>query len=552
MDRSIDAQLRTKAFVTRTMLLFAGHAHDYKQPSDSFPLAVFLYMKMSRDLGCPLLVLAVLSLSCLVLSQHQDGGEASSLPLTPPIASAEVEQEGCPTDEVHQIIRDNIQPLIQTSTSAVLPCTVRVKGKVPHCPASSCMELFNLAQEEGLIFVSNYYWLVGITGEVRKVYCNRETQQPEFSSCEELLAISSTVQDGVYPIRLSNGTHLQMYCNFTKQRMYASCKDLYQAEPNAPPGFYYIQLPNGSVTAVFCDSNTVDPYPTCQNIPSWPNAPSGIYPFQLPNGSHTDVYCNNVTGEPEYTSCAHAHQVQPNLPSGSYTIRPAGGSPVAVYCDMDREECSGGGWTRVASYNYSDPSISCPTTWIQITDPFRGCALTGAVRTNNCASTLFSTLTEFNQVCGEVIAIQHDHPDGFNHQNTIDSDYVEGVSITHGSPRQHIWTFAAYPSDNHINTNNICPCSQPSLNVPPPPSFVGSNYFCDTAVETTQRGWHLDDPLWDGEGCPSNSTCCSFNNPPWFIATLPQHTSDDIEVRICDAPNIYDDTAIIMLNLYVR
>jgi len=113
---------------------------------------------------------------------------------------------------------------------------------------------------------------------------------------------------------------------------------------------------------------------------------------------------------------------------------------VTVYCDMDREECGGGGWTRVASYNYSDPNTSCPTTWTQITDPFRGCASAGAVRTNNCASTLFSMLTEFNQVCGEVIAIQRDHPAAFIYEDNIDYDYVEGVSITHGSPRQHIWT----------------------------------------------------------------------------------------------------------------
>ena len=503
---------------------------------------------MSRGLGCPLLVLAVLSLSCLVLSQHQNGEEAPSLPLTPPIASAEVEQEGCPTNEVHQIIKDAMQPLVQTSTNAVLPCTVRVKGKLPHCPASSCMELFNSAQEEGLILVSNYYWLVGITGEVRKVYCNRETQQPEFSSCEDLLAINFTVQDGVYPIRLLNGTYYQMYCNFTKERVYVSCEDLYQAEPNAPPGFYYIQLPNGSLTAVYCAL-----YSSCQDIPSWPNAPSGIYLFQLPHGNYTDVYCNNITGEPEYASCAHAHQVQPDLPSGSYTIRPARSSPVTVYCDMDREECGGGGWTRVASYNYSDPNISCPTTWTQITDPLRGCAVAGGVTTNNCASTSFSTLVEFNQVCGEVIAIQYGSPDGFHQPYSIEYNYVEGVSITHGIPRQHIWSFAAYPGDDHTELNNICPCSQPSLNVPSPPPFVGNNYFCDTAVETRQDGWHLDDPLWNGKGCPSASTCCSFNNPPWFIATLPQHTTDDIEVRICDnQSNQYDDVAIILLNLYIK
>ena len=133
---------------------------------------MFLYQKMICDLGCPLLVLAVLSLSCVALSQHQDREEAPSLPLTPPIASAEVEQEGGPSKDVHQIVQDTVQPLIQNSTSTLVPCTVRVKGKVSHCPASGCRELFNLAQEEGLILVSNYYWLVGLTREIREVYCS--------------------------------------------------------------------------------------------------------------------------------------------------------------------------------------------------------------------------------------------------------------------------------------------------------------------------------------------------------------------------------------------
>jgi len=113
----------------------------------------------------------------------------------------------------------------------------------------------------------------------------------------------------------------------------------------------YIQLPNGSLTTVYCAL-----YSACQDIPSWPNAPSGIYPFTLPNGSQTDVYCNNVTGEPEYTSCAHAHQVQPDLPPGSYTIQPAGSSPVTVHCDMDREEC--GTWMILCGMERAAPALA--------------------------------------------------------------------------------------------------------------------------------------------------------------------------------------------------
>ncbi len=28
-------------------------------------------------------------------------------------------------------------------------------------------------------------------------------------------------------------------------------------------------------------------------------------------------------------------------------------------------------------------------------------------------------------------------------EHTIDQAYVDGLSVTHGSPRQHIWSFAA-------------------------------------------------------------------------------------------------------------
>ena len=415
-------------------------------------------------------VLALLFLSCLAPSLQQGDAESDAYPLTPPIASAEVvEQDNatCPSAEALNLVRNTLQPLILNTTDIAVPCTPRVKGLVSHCPASNCTELFNLAQEEGLILMSNYYWLVGTTGEVRKVYCNRDTQQPEYSSCEEVLELN----------------HL----------------------------------------------------------------PSGNYTIRPSGGSPVTVYCDNETRKTEnFTSCAHAHQVDPDLPSGVYTIQPSGGSPVTVYCDMDSEECGGGGWTRVASYDYSDPNTTCPNSWTQITSPVRGCAYTGW---GGCVSSLFSTQVEFSQVCGRTIAIQHDTPNGFGYPD-IEGYYVDGVSITHGSPRQHIWSFASYPSDDYTSVvTDICPCSQPSLTVPPPPSFVGNNYFCDTARETHGYGWYPGDPLWDGQGCPSTSTCCSFNNPPWFSTILPQSTTDDIEVRTC---NSHDFITITLLDLYIK
>ena len=72
-----------------------------------------------------------------------------------------------------------------------------------------------------------------------------------------------------------------------------------------------------------------------------------------------------------------------------------------------------------------------------------------------------------------------------------------------------------------------------------PPSFVGNDYFCDTGSHHRVRGDHLyvEDPLWDGAGCGPANTCCSLNNPPWFMKQLPSAARDDIEMRICSNEN---------------
>ena len=403
-------------------------------------------------------VLALLFLSCLAPSLQQGDAEFDAYPLTPPIASAEVvEQDNttCPSAEVLDLVKNTLQPVILSTTDITVPCTPRVKGLVSHCPASNCTELFNLAQEEGLILLSNYYWLVGTTGEVRRVYCNRDTQQAEYSSCEELFELDD-LPSGNYTIQPSGGSPVTVFCNNeTRETVYFSCADIYQFHPDFPSCNYTIR-------------------------------PSG--------GSPVTVYCDSETGQTVYFSCADIYRFHPNLPSGTYTVRPSGGSPVTVYCDMDSEGCGGGGWTRVASYDYSDPSIACPNDWAQMTDPFRGCT----IPSSGCFSSLFPTLVDFSQVCGKVIGVQRDHPDAFVGPDDIDSYYVLGVSITHGTPRQHIWSFAAYPFDTETNVAFLCPCSQTSLNVPPPPSFVGNNYFCDTGLgggEPIQNGWQPGDPL---------------------------------------------------------
>ena len=54
-------------------------------------------------------------------------------------------------------------------------------------------------------------------------------------------------------------------------------------------------------------------------------------------------------------------------------------------------------------------------------------------------------------------------------------------------------------------------------------------------------------------GYASTSTCCSFNNPPWFHKQLPSATTDNIEIRVCrDEGRHNEDIAISNVEIYVQ
>ena len=60
-----------------------------------------------------------------------------------------------------------------------------------------------------------------------------------------------------------------------------------------------------------------------------------------------------------------------------------------------------------------------------------------------CYSTTFSTnRVSYQRVCGRVRGYQKGTTGAFLAGGDIDDSYVDGLSITHGSPCQHIWTYA--------------------------------------------------------------------------------------------------------------
>ena len=143
---------------------------------------------------------------------------------------------------------------------------------------------------------------------------------------------------------------------------------------------------------------------------------------------------------------------------------------------------------------------------------------------------------------------QFGSPDGF--YCTIDRPYVDGVSITHGaSPKKHIWTYAAGLYE-YNTVGYDCPCTGGG---PSPPSFVGSDYYCESGFSAGdwQAIFYPNDSLWDGQYRRGlERTCCDPPNLPW---ELPESTTDDLEVCICgDFILSNKDTPIDLVQLYIQ
>ena len=217
-------------------------------------------------------------------------------------------------------------------------------------------------------------------------------------------------------------------------------------------------------------------------------------------------------------------------------------------------QCGVGEWIRVAYLNMKDPLQTCPSAWRENTT--NGVRVCGRPLTSNdmCHGTFYSAGGRtFTKVCGRVIGYQSGRPDAFSGSTSINSAYVEGVSVTYGSPRSHIWTYAADYSET--SSSNACPCDSGSSNNPP--SFVGSNYYCESGNPNSnaiESFLYTSDPLWDGKQCSSEGTCCSNGrSPPWFSVTLNNPTSNNIEVRICaNFRTTEEDTPIELLEIYIQ
>ena len=273
-----------------------------------------------------------------------------------------------------------------------------------------------------------------------------------------------------------------------------------------------------------------------------------------------DINCTNEH-DPVLTSCEAIHKKWPNKPSGYYRIADSNGTVHTVYCIMENLCNLEGGWMRIANLDMTQ-ATSCPTGFRLYTNGgVRACGRP-VTSSGSCVGKIFSSSgIKYSQVCGKVIGYQVGHPDAAGERvssikNNINTYYADGVSLTHGDPREHIWTLMSGAADRSNYYNYKCPCA--SIGPIPAPSFVGSDYYCEAGHQGTGfptiGEFYSSDRLWDGKDCGSSETaCCQRTLIPWFYKSIGNYTTDDIEMRICCNEGTNDeDVAIEQYDIYVK
>ena len=160
-------------------------------------------------------------------------------------------------------------------------------------------------------------------------------------------------------------------------------------------------------------------------------------------------------------------------------------------------------------------------------------------RTTNgpgCDSVIIPTGGQtYTKVRGRIAGYTFNSPDAFRRlggtYNTIDDPYLDGVSITCGNPRSHVFSYAAAAAGiRHANPFYTCP-EIGDATVTKQPQFVSNKYICAVAgdLKPVDNNCFFVVPLWTTLGncvgdCPDNLH---------FRVTLDEPTTEDLELRIC-------------------
>ena len=257
------------------------------------------------------------------------------------------------------------------------------------------------------------------------------------------------------------------------------------------------------------------------------------YPVQKVN--YTDII-NDIKAFHVFESCVAISALSLPFPAGLYLIRKFGGTFTRQYCDPSRpnSSCKGisGPWRIVEHFASNSTAYrGCPNGLVAAGNNSRFCKRPQAEK--GCTSVFYqSDGLGYSQVCGNINAYRVGSPDGFSPidrdgMQGIEDVYVDGVVLTYGSPRNHIWTFAAT-----MNSCNECGVGKPN--------FIGSDFTCSS---TANCGGGEPCLFWSGPQCTGNDT---------FYKNLSGVINEDIELRVCRDQIVGDEDFLLQLiKIYV-
>ncbi|OGQ18348.1 MAG: hypothetical protein A2138_20615 [Deltaproteobacteria bacterium RBG_16_71_12] len=206
----------------------------------------------------------------------------------------------------------------------------------------------------------------------------------------------------------------------------------------------------------------------------------------------------------------------------------------------------GGGWARLLRYAEGD---ACPTGW---TAAPRGCT-----RGGSSASTFVTPPYAFSEMRGVVRAFGFGVSDAFAAGILdIEGPYVDGLAVTRGVPRRHVFSFAHGITDAYATSGTgaapNCPCDGGAA----APPFVGLDYRCEAPADGEVSGvrvWDNVDLLFDGADIGDPLCVAAAETAPDFTVVLPEVSADVVELRIvANGGATNENIDVVAVDLWVR
>lgn len=336
-----------------------------------------------------------------------------------------------------------------------------------------------------------------------------------------------------------------------------SCMEIQASSPESPSGYYILNNGTGGIHIAYCNMNE---YFSCSSIEQAFNALAK---------SHEETIKQILTSHKQAShlpsSCQEIKDKCPDCDSGVYSIAENTYRSNVVYCHMEKLCNITGPWTRVAYMNMSDPAQQCPSQLaLFASNGVRGCGRKES-SSGGCSESLYFEHYRgtYSQVCGRMQGLQYSTPNGVDStydddstHSSIDGSYVDGVSLTVGKLRQHVWTFMGSLQENfpYQNGDYTCPCADGSIQTPQ--MFIGNDYFCESGFPGYFEigTLYTEDILWDGQQCGVKKTaCCQVPGLPWFHKVLDAPTTEQIELRVCSDQSTDDENVpVVAYEVYVQ